>query len=99
LRKVVELPAAAPKAAVGFFVSNIQSAHEWSTDMTVALASCSLLLLGTVTLLIREVRLRRALQQLLFQLLTLWRRLHAKDRPIAPNLDGTATPCPNRDRL
>jgi hypothetical protein len=39
--------------------------------MTVALATCSLLLLGTVVLLIREVRLRRALQQLLFRLLTL----------------------------
>ncbi len=32
--------------------------------MTVALASCSLVLLGTVALLVREVRLRRALQQL-----------------------------------
>jgi hypothetical protein len=57
--------------------------------MTVALGSCSLLLLGTVVLLIREVRLRRALQQLLFRLLNLWRSLHAKDRPIAPDLDGT----------
>ena len=67
--------------------------------MTVALASCCLLLLGTVALLIREVRLRRALQQLLFRLLTLWRRLHAKDRAIAPDLDDAATSCSDRDRL
>jgi hypothetical protein len=55
--------------------------------MTVALASCSLLLLGTVVLLIREVRLRRGLQQLLFRLLTLWRNLHARERPIPSDLD------------
>ena len=54
----------------------------------VALATCSLLLLGTVVLLIREVRLRRALQQLLIRLLTLWRSLYAKDRPIAHDVDG-----------
>jgi len=63
--------------------------------MTVALASCSLLLLGTVVLLIREVRLRRALQQLLFRLVTLWRRLYAKDRSIAPDLGGDS---PRSDR-
>ena len=67
--------------------------------MTVALATCSLLLLGTVVLLIREVRLRRALQQLLFRLLTLWRRLHAKDRPIASDLDDALTRCHDHDRL
>jgi hypothetical protein len=38
--------------------------------MTVARASCSLLLHGTVALLVREVRLRRALQRLLIRLLT-----------------------------
>jgi len=53
----------------------------------VALATCSLLLLGALVLLIREVRLRRALQQLLCRLLILWRSLYAKDRPIAPDLD------------
>ncbi len=67
--------------------------------MTVALASCSLLLLATVVLLIREVRLRRALQQLLFRLLTLWRRLHAKDRSVAPDPDGATTPGTDHDRL
>jgi len=67
--------------------------------MTVALASCSLLLLGTVVLLIREVRLRRALQQLLFRLLTLWRNLYAKDRPIAPDLDGADFRRSDRNRL
>jgi hypothetical protein len=44
----------------------------------VALATSSLLLLGTTVLLVREVRLRRALQRLLCRLLTLWRDLHAK---------------------
>ncbi len=67
--------------------------------MTVALASCSLLLLGAVALLIREVRLRRALQQLLFRLLALWRSLHARDRPMAPGRDDAATPGSDRDRL
>lgn len=66
--------------------------------MTVALASCSLLLLGTVALLIREVRLRRALQQLLIRLVTLWRNLYAKDRPM-PERDGTDCHLSDRDRL
>ena len=65
----------------------------------VALASCSLLLLGTLVLLIREVRLRRALQQLLCRLLTMWRTLYAKDRPIAPNLDRADFRGSDRDRL
>ena len=67
--------------------------------MSVALASCSLLLLGTVVLLIREVRLRRALQQLLFRLLTLWRNLHARDRPIPPDLDAADARRADRNRL
>ena len=67
--------------------------------MTVALASCSLLLLGVVALLVREVRLRRALQQLLFRLLTLWRRLHATNGPIAPDLDRAGAHRSDRDRL
>jgi|HubBroStandDraft_4_1064222.scaffolds.fasta_scaffold313792_1 hypothetical protein len=67
--------------------------------MTVALASCSLVLLGTVALLVREVRLRRALQQLLFRLLTLWRRLHAKDGPPSTDLDGPDARRPDRDRV
>lgn len=67
--------------------------------MTVALASCSLLLLGTVLLLIREARLRRALQQLLFRLLTLWRSLNARDSPIAPDFDGGDANRSDRDRL
>ena len=58
--------------------------------MTVGLASCSLLLLGTVALLIREVRLRRALQQLLFRLLTLWRNVYAKDSPTSDLDNGDA---------
>ena len=66
--------------------------------MTVALASCSLLLLGTVVLLIREVRLRRALQQLLFRLMTLWRSLYAKDRSTAQDLDDDS-PRSGRSRL
>jgi len=66
--------------------------------MTAALATCSLLLLGTVALLIREVRLRRALQQLLFRLLTLWRSLYAKDHPIAPDL-GADSHRSDRSRL
>jgi hypothetical protein len=67
--------------------------------MTVALASCSLLLLGTVALLIHEVRLRRALHQLLIRLLTLWRHLNAEDRPIAPDVEGADARRPDRDRL
>jgi hypothetical protein len=67
--------------------------------MTVALASCSLLLLGSVALLIREVRLRRALQQLLIRLLTLWRHLNAENRPIAPDVEGADARRPDRDRL
>jgi hypothetical protein len=67
--------------------------------MTAALATCSLLLLGTVALLIREVRLRRALQQLLFRLLTLWRNLYAKDSPVTPDLDDADAHRPNRNRL
>jgi hypothetical protein len=67
--------------------------------MTAALATCSLLLLGTVALLIREVRLRRALQQLLFRLLTLWRNLYAKDRPLTTDLDDADADRPNRNRL
>lgn len=46
----------------------------------IALATCSLVLLGTVVALVREVRLRRALQRLLFRLLTLWRSRHEKNR-------------------
>jgi hypothetical protein len=67
--------------------------------MTVALASCSLLLLGTVALLIREVRLRRALQQLLIRLLTLWKRLHANDGSLSADPDGPVDPRLGRDRL
>jgi hypothetical protein len=66
--------------------------------MNVALASCSLLLLGTVVLLIREVRLRRALQHLLCRLLTLWRSLYDKDRPIASDLKRTGTDRPNHNQ-
>lgn len=66
--------------------------------MTVALASCSLLLLGTVVLLIREVRLRRALQHLLCRLLTLWRSLYDKGRPIASDLDRARTDRPDHDQ-
>jgi hypothetical protein len=68
-------------------------------EVTVALASCSLLLLGTLVLLIREVRLRRALQQLLFRLLNLWRNLHAKDGPIAPDFDDDYVNRSDRNRL
>jgi hypothetical protein len=67
--------------------------------MTVALASCSLLLLGTVALLVREVRLRRALQQLLIRLLTLWRRLHANNGPLSADQEDPIDRGPGRDRL
>ena len=67
--------------------------------MTAALATCSLLLLATVALLIREVRLRRAIQQLLFRLLTLWRNLYAKDSSVTPDLDDANAHRPNRSRL
>ena len=67
--------------------------------MTAALATCSLLLLGSVALLIREVRLRRALQQLLFRLLTLWRNLYAKDSSVTPDLDDADAHRSDRNRL
>ena len=40
---------------------------------TTVLATCSIVLLLTVIALIREHRLRRALQRLLYRLITLWR--------------------------
>jgi hypothetical protein len=55
--------------------------------VVISLASCSLLLLGTLVLLIREVRLRRALQRLVYRLLTMWRSLHVKDRASAHNVE------------
>jgi len=39
---------------------------------TTVLATCSIVLLLTVVALIREHRLRRALQRLLYRLITLW---------------------------
>ena len=48
-------------------------------DTTMALATCSLVLLLAVIALVREVRLRRALQRLLLRLLTLWRNRNAPD--------------------
>jgi type II secretory pathway component PulJ len=67
--------------------------------VVVALATCSLLLHWTVVLLVREVRLRRALQRLLCRLLTLWRRLHAIHRPSASDLERADSQCSGRNRL
>lgn len=41
---------------------------------TIALAICSLVSLLVVIALIREHRLRRALERLLYRILTLWRK-------------------------
>jgi len=57
--------------------------------LTSAFATCALLLLCTVLALVREVRLRRALQRLLLRLLSLWRNPHARN---------SASPLPGRDR-
>ena len=43
-------------------------------NTTLALAACSLLSLLAVIALIREHRLRRALERLLCRILTLWRK-------------------------
>lgn len=43
-------------------------------NATITLALCSLVSLLAVIALIREHRLRRALQRLLYRLLTLWRQ-------------------------
>ena len=47
--------------------------------LTTAFAACTLLLLATILALVREVRLRRALQRLLVRLLSLWRNPHARN--------------------
>ena len=47
--------------------------------LTSAFAACTLLLLATILALVREVRLRRALQRLLVRLLSLWRNPHARN--------------------
>ena len=52
--------------------------------LTTAFATCTLLLLATILALVREVRLRRALQRLLVRLLSLWRNPHAND-PVPPS--------------
>ena len=50
---------------------------------TLVIGSLSLVLLAVVLALIREVRLRRALQELLRRLLALWRK-HTHETPDAP---------------
>ena len=59
----------------------------------------SLLLLGTLVLLIREVRLRRALQRLVYRLLTMWRSLHVKDRSSAHEVERADVHHSDRNRL
>lgn len=53
-------------------------------NLPYVLASSTLALI-LVLALVREVRMRRALQKLLIQLLTLWRNRHAKDAPGPPS--------------
>ena len=50
---------------------------------TLVIGSLSLVLLAVVLALVREVRLRRALQELLRRLLALWRK-HTHETPEAP---------------
>ena len=50
---------------------------------TLVIGSLSLVLLAVVLALTREVRLRRALQELLRRLLALWRK-HTHETPDAP---------------
>ncbi|MGE0535190.1 MAG: hypothetical protein AB7O68_09455 [Pirellulales bacterium] len=50
---------------------------------TLVIGSLSLVLLAVVLALVREVRLRRALQELLRRLLALWRK-HSHELPEAP---------------
>ena len=52
---------------------------------TLIIGSLSLVLLAVVLALIREVRLRRALQELLRRLLTFWRK-HTHETPDAPSV-------------
>ncbi len=56
------------------------------------IASLSLVLLAVVLALVREVRLRRALQELLRRLLTVWRK-HTHETTqapaVRPNIDST----------
>jgi hypothetical protein len=52
--------------------------HRYVT-LTTAFGTCTLLLLATILALVREVRLRRALQRLLVRLLSLWRNPHARN--------------------
>jgi hypothetical protein len=54
--------------------------------LTSAFATCALLLLATILALVREVRLRLALQRLLVRLLVLWGNRHAKNS--APSAAG-----------
>jgi site-specific recombinase len=64
---------------------------------TLVIGSLSLVLLAVVLALVREVRLRRALQELLRRLLAFWRNhTHDPDTPFVPP-DGS-NPRPVSDR-
>ena len=63
-------------------------------NLPYVLASASLALF-LVLALVREVRLRRALQKLLIQILTLWRKRHAAD----PSLPAPPTAADEREQL
>jgi hypothetical protein len=58
-------------------------------------SSCALLTAVLALALLREIRLRRALEAILKRILNTWRRFHASDEPDSPrntgpdsNLDG-----------
>ncbi len=62
---------------------------------TLVIGSLSLVLLAVVLALVREVRLRRALQELLRRLLAFWRK-HSHEPPEAPPVH-TDAPASNPD--
>jgi hypothetical protein len=61
------------------FISTTQGGHLLNTTILV-LGSTSLAITFLVLALVREVRLRRALQRLLAKLLAHWRKHNAEDR-------------------
>jgi hypothetical protein len=72
-----------PLAAFVFFFGPTQKGVRPLDAIIVPIATCTLTTLLVCLALVREVRLRRALQKLLARLLNHWRNIHAED-PLAP---------------